>query len=314
MTNYDVIGDIHGEYDALVALLTKLGYREPDGAWRKSGHQAVFVGDLIDRGQGQLEVLGVARRMVDAGAAQIVMGNHEFNAIAWTTPKPDGGHYRSHDQHHFDQHEAFLAAVGAGSALHDEWVEWFRSIPMWLSLDGALRVVHACWDETKMKDLAGPSLRDEHVSASKGEAFYEAIERVLKGPEIYMEGAAYYDKEGTGEERKKRYHARYQWWSPDARTLGTGAEIPDDVEWVDGIDLSDHADKPLPEDLPGAPVGTPVLYGHYWRPGHKETPSIDQGGMSACLDWSAAKGGPLVAYCWEGESRLTTQHLVSVRP
>ncbi len=31
----------------------------------------------------------------------------------------------------------------------------------------------------------------------------------------------------------------------------------------------------------------------------------------ACLDWSAAKGGPLVAYRWDGESELADDRLVA---
>jgi hypothetical protein len=47
--------------------------------------QAIFVGDLIDRGPRQVESVEIVRSMVDAGAAQIAMGNHEFNAIAYAT-------------------------------------------------------------------------------------------------------------------------------------------------------------------------------------------------------------------------------------
>ena len=52
-----------------------------------------------------------------------------------------------------------------------------------------------------------------------------------------------------------------------------------------------------------------MLYGHYWRSG---TPNVDVGGTSACLDWSVAKGGPLVAYRWSGESILDAANLVAV--
>ena len=48
-------------------------YRHPD-------RQAIFVGDLIDRGDEQLQVLQIAKDMVDAGSAQIVMGNHELRS------------------------------------------------------------------------------------------------------------------------------------------------------------------------------------------------------------------------------------------
>ena len=86
--NYDIIGDIHGHADALKALLSDLGYAERERVWRHPDRQAVFLGDFIDRGPKQVETVGIVRRMVDAGAAQAVMGNHELNAIAWFTKDP----------------------------------------------------------------------------------------------------------------------------------------------------------------------------------------------------------------------------------
>ena len=86
---FHIIGDIHGHADKLKALLRKLGYEQRQGAWRHPAASALFVGDFIDRGPCQLETLDIVRRMVDAGSARAVMGNHEFNAIAWHTPDPD---------------------------------------------------------------------------------------------------------------------------------------------------------------------------------------------------------------------------------
>ncbi len=85
MTSYDVIGDMHGHADKLTALLRKMDYSEHDGVWRHPTRQAIFVGDLIDRGPQQLETVDIVRRMVDAGTAQVVLGNHEFNAVAYAT-------------------------------------------------------------------------------------------------------------------------------------------------------------------------------------------------------------------------------------
>ena len=82
---FDVIGDIHGELGKLVELLGHLGYQEKAGAFRHSDRTAIFVGDLIDRGPKQLDTVNLVQRMVEAGAAQCIMGNHEFNAIAWAT-------------------------------------------------------------------------------------------------------------------------------------------------------------------------------------------------------------------------------------
>ncbi|MBU0632161.1 metallophosphoesterase [bacterium] len=60
--NY-VIGDVHGNYDTLLALVKKL----------PSDAKLIFVGDLIDRGDKSAEVI----RFVRENGCQSVMGNHE---------------------------------------------------------------------------------------------------------------------------------------------------------------------------------------------------------------------------------------------
>ena len=79
---YDVIGDVHGHAAKLENLLRRMEYSDASGVWRHDSRTAIFVGDLIDRGPAQLATVAIARRMIEAGSAQAVMGNHEFNAIA----------------------------------------------------------------------------------------------------------------------------------------------------------------------------------------------------------------------------------------
>ena len=302
---FDVIGDIHGHSAALESLLIELGYRETGGAFGHPQRQVVFVGDLIDRGPGQLRTLQIARRMVEAGNAQMVLGNHEFNAIGWVTPNGSGGFMRKHSKKNRKQHSAFLSAVGEDSKTHRDWIGWFRTLPMWLDL-GGLRVVHACWHEPSRKLLGSGLAEDEIVSAAKGTDLHDALEIVLKGPELYMGGMSYTDWGGNC-----RDHARFRWWDPAADTLAAGCEIP-----PNSLDCSGEPFAPLPQTpldsgrLPTAPTEVPVLYGHYWRSG--ATPQID-GPLSACLDWSVAGGGPLVAYRWSGEAELNRENLVAVR-
>lgn len=91
MQGYDVIGDVHGSASQLEALLQKLGYEAgASDEHRHPDRQAIFVGDLIDRGSEQLRVLEVVKTMVDGDSARIVMGNHEFNALAYATEWPPG--------------------------------------------------------------------------------------------------------------------------------------------------------------------------------------------------------------------------------
>ena len=87
MTGYDIVGDVHGCADKLKGLLGELGYSSHNGVYSYEGNddrQAIFVGDLIDRGHQQIETLEIVRAMVKAGSAQVVMGNHEFNAISYS--------------------------------------------------------------------------------------------------------------------------------------------------------------------------------------------------------------------------------------
>jgi protein phosphatase len=79
---FDIIGDVHGCYDELCALLDHLGYvsTEHDGRRmrvHRDGRRVIFVGDLVDRGPNSPDVLRLAMEMVATGTALCVQGNHE---------------------------------------------------------------------------------------------------------------------------------------------------------------------------------------------------------------------------------------------
>src|SRR5690554_601588 len=146
---YDIIGDIHGCATALKHLLYKLGYREGAQGFVYSDssrpRQAIFVGDLIDRGSEVVETLHIVKTMWDQGNAQVVLGNHELSAIAWHTPYQQG-FIRPRDERAYRQLQATLEQFQQQPQLLAEYVEWFRELPLFIELDN-LRVVHACWDE-----------------------------------------------------------------------------------------------------------------------------------------------------------------------
>ncbi len=71
---FDIIGDVHGCRSELETLLAQLGW---DGIRHPEGRTAVFVGDLVDRGPDTPGVLRLVMRMVEAGTALCVSGNHE---------------------------------------------------------------------------------------------------------------------------------------------------------------------------------------------------------------------------------------------
>lgn len=309
---YDVIGDVHGHVEQLEALLRQMGYTETNGTWRHRERIAVFVGDVIDRRRDhQLGTLRLVRRMVDAGSAQIVLGNHEFNAVAYATVDPSRWDYcRRHSDKNHKQHREFLEELGFDSPLHRSMIDWFQQIPLWLDL-GGLRVVHACWssdDIDHLTDELGPdhTLTDHVVidGTTKGNRTYQAIENVLKGPEVSMDGHWYFDKGGL-----RRDRARVAWWNGSATTLRDGAVIPDGTRLHDaeGAPVDQLPDTKLNSGVPRYTDPVPVIFGHYWRSG---APSIE-GPTTACVDYSAGKRGPLVAYRWDGEPELAIDKLVS---
>ena len=79
---FDIIGDVHGCFDELAALLRTLGY-EVDGVRAKhpEGRRAVFLGDLVDRGPNTPAVLELVMNMVADGAAFAVAGNHDMKLM-----------------------------------------------------------------------------------------------------------------------------------------------------------------------------------------------------------------------------------------
>jgi len=79
---FDIIGDVHGCFAELTALLNKLGYAKvddgPEAVWRHPrARRAIFLGDIVDRGPAIVPALRLVMDMVAAGAALCVPGNHE---------------------------------------------------------------------------------------------------------------------------------------------------------------------------------------------------------------------------------------------
>jgi calcineurin-like phosphoesterase family protein len=305
LMSYDIIGDIHGHALTLRALLEKLDYSLIDGCYQHPQRKVIFLGDFIDRGPTQRDTLEIVRPMVETGAALAVMGNHEFNAVAFATESGSGDHLRPRNQKNREQHAAFLREYPADSPDYQDVIAWFETLPMWLDL-GELRVIHACWDQKLMTRIGqafdGARLtRNLLKQASTRERWeYEAVETLLKGKEIPLpHGHHFHDSYGI-----KRRYIRTRWWSRTERTyrgifFGSpewASQIPDDeVQGDHAIDY-DHREPP-------------VFLGHYWLDG---APAPLESNV-ACLDYSVARpGGKLVAYRWNGEKALRTEAFVSL--
>jgi hypothetical protein len=313
---YDIIGDIHGHATPLKALLSKMDYSEVDGVWQHAERKVIFLGDFIDRGPEQLEVIRIARSMVELGHALAVQGNHEFNAIAWATEHDDraGEYLRPHSEKNRNQHKEFLKQVDEGSEKHKEVINWFKTLPLFLDLEG-VRVVHACWHPASLQILkeytdesncilphAWPELNRKNSTA------YDALEIVLKGLEIPLpNGHQFADKDGH-----VRTDIRVKWWEKVS-----GATYKDLA--VISLDALDNIpDTPISDEvLPGYENDKLLFVGHYWMSEEPEPLSK----FIACLDYSIAAKAPasgsdnrkLCAYHWSGEKELSVNNFIYVR-
>ena len=300
---YDIVGDIHGCSKTLEKMLLKLGYSpDSNGIHEHTDRTVIFLGDFIDRGPHQREVIAIERPMIESGVAKAVMGNHEYNAITYATPDEErGGYLRTHSEKNQEQHEAFLDAYTDHPTEYADVIEWFKTLPLWLDL-GDIRIIHACWDKEMVRKIGAPVLTDEllHASCSKGLWQFEAIETILKGKEIPLpDGHVFHDKDGNA-----RHNIRVRWWDQSAGTYlqaymgpeSARTQIPDDEIAGDHLIEYSH-DEP------------PVFLGHYWMEGDPEPLASN----IACTDYSVAKpGGKLVAYRWDGERNLASDKFVAV--
>ncbi len=307
---FDLIGDVHGCAKSLELLLGKLGYRKRAGVYRHSRRQAIFLGDIVDRGPRIREALHLVRDMVEQGAAQIVMGNHEYNFLCYCTPGGPGSGddwLREHNPRHHRILKETLEQLAAYPADQADFLDWFKTMPLFLDEEG-FRVVHACWHAeliARFKQRYGgnrfsPELL--HRSAVKGSFEWALLDRLLRGTHLRLPN----DEVIISRDGFKRRFFRTKFWARNPQRYIDVVFQPDPLpEHVAKTKLSaqDH------EDLIYYGETEPLLFiGHYWREGNPEaiTPNI------ACLDYSAVKFGKLVAYRLDAETEIDPAKFVWV--
>lgn len=281
-----------------------LGYQKRNGAWRHAdpARSCVFLGDFIDRGPRNEDVIRLVRGMLDAGTALAVMGNHELNAIHFHTKNPEtGAPLRAWSEKNQRQHQSFLHEFPPESEKAREAIAWMHTLPLILEIDG-FRAVHACWDEARVAKLESHTtngvLSEAQLIqvANSGHILNDLVETVTKGPELPLpNGHTFADKDGN-----RRAEVRVKWWNSKGRTW---ADIAMSVQ-----DLNDLPTGALPENVAATAYSArakPVFFGHYWLTG---TPVL-QAPNALCLDYSAGKDGPLMSYLKDGNEPLSLTNI-----
>jgi len=150
----DIIGDVHGEADALRRLLERLGCDPERGTAQRP---IAFVGDLVDRGPDSPAVVEMVMKLAEAGIAQCVLGNHELN-ILLGLEKEGNGWLRADASDDYQMKvdgqvvSRSFDSVSATPAQAERFRAFFATLPLVLERKD-LRVVHACWNPASVDRL-----------------------------------------------------------------------------------------------------------------------------------------------------------------
>jgi hypothetical protein len=300
LSNFDIIGDIHGYGKELIIVLEKMGYseKEPYNYAHADGRKVIFIGDYIDRGPEILLTLRIVRTMQENGNAIAIMGNHEFNFLCYNYTNEEGESFR--DQEKKTEGERFT-----DQELGDEitsYLNWMAELPLFFEND-VCRCVHAHWDKKSIALIRERGIakldREGLLALYADKELLLAYEIVLKGDELEIdEEYQFADKEG-----KVRKQGRIKWWATEKGTrMGECfASIPPESIHKPYISKAeefvlhyDHDEKP-------------VFFGHYWM-SHTEI-NVQRDNV-CCIDFSVAKEGLLVGYRFSGEQKLLMENLV----
>ncbi|MCO7516025.1 metallophosphoesterase [Pseudomonas guariconensis] len=308
--SFDIIGDVHGCALTLERLLDTLGYKRVGGVWRHPWRQALFLGDIVDRGPRIREALHIVHDMVEAGQAFCIMGNHEYNALGWVTPALPGSgktFVREHTPRHARLIDETLTQFAQHPGDWHDFLQWFYQLPLFLDA-GRFRLVHACWDPRLIEPLRQQypdGCIDAHfvqASAVSGSFAATVCNRLLRGTDMRLPDGLTL----TGGDGLTRAFFRTKFWEEDPKTYGDIVFQPDALpEEVARTPLSRSEKNALLRYAEDEPL---LFVGHYWRSG-RPAPIRDN---LACLDYSAVLYGKLAAYRLDDETRIDPHKFVWV--
>lgn len=258
----DIVGDVHGQFEALQNLLHYLGY---DAVGRHpQGRRLVFVGDLVDRGPDSPAVLAWCRRAVAAGQAFMVLGNHELNLINQEAKDGSGWFFperAERDERHYAPWQSLPEAQRA------DCIRWLSAQPLVLRRHD-LRIVHAAWLPQSV----------EKLMEREGEPLAELIREWDEEINCCLKHAPWFDD--YLDEQKQHAHGLenptfpppmlnataahdvYRSSRHPVRALTCGAERAADEPFFAGGRWRFSVRNPWWDDYADA---AHVVVGHYWR-------------------------------------------------
>lgn len=261
----DIVGDIHGEWDALRHLLQHLGY-DADGQ-HPQGRTLVFVGDLCDRGPDTPAVLDWVLPLLARQRVHAILGNHEINLIRHDAKDGAGWAFPTRTVSDTPKYAPFVQASAAQLAHYMQAIgQW----PVALERDD-LRIVHAAWHSPSIaqarplqRGTARPQY-DHFEDLAEAQAQAGSVQQALaaerqRWPHDLEDGQQHPPLLPAHAEREllkqtcnplKILTTGLEQAAPKAFFAGGKWRFTERLGWWDAYDES-----------------TPVVVGHYWRRFH----------------------------------------------
>ncbi|OSZ42173.1 hypothetical protein BVZ31_16715 [Alcaligenes faecalis] len=258
----DIIGDVHGELQALQQLIQNLGYQE-DGSHPEQ-RSLIFVGDYCDRGPNSPAVIEYLKSLINNNKAKGILGNHEINLLIDDAKDGSGWYFDQRYQSDLKNYSPFKCAKPQN---RDEIRKFLSSLPIALERSD-LRIVHAAWNK--------PAI--DAIRSVKSEDFLDFFFECERKADNYAEKKGILNKYLAAKQEWKekiedpkalmpllQAYIDYDLVKNDfnpIRLLTSGTEGPADRPFFAGNRwrFSDRTPwwNSYQDDIP-------VVFGHYWR-------------------------------------------------
>lgn len=302
---YDIIGDIHGHYDMLIKLLEKLGYKAKGESFHHEERKLIFTGDIINRGNKIRKTINLIRNIVESGDGFCILGNHELNAILYSTTDKSGKSIRKHLPRYKLPLMKTLEEYNNYTNEYKDVIQWFRTLPLYLDL-GDLRIAHGGWNSQHIETIKWYTEDTKKLKKKFLKSYVNdpklriAVNEIVKGKELNLPKDLLI-KDNRGIIRRS---FRIKWWeNPEGRTFS-------EIAFGNRFELPNYSipKEIIPQIKPYHIDEPPIFLGHYCL---NKGAKIFQGNI-CCIDTCVVRSNSLTAYRWSGEKKLKSKNIIYV--
>lgn len=298
----DIIGDIHGEYDALERLLHHLGYTSM--GTHPQGRKIVFIGDFCDRGPSSVSVIELVQHLMAQGTAHAILGNHEINVLC-DDPKDGSGWY--FDSRYTSDLPHYAPFERATQHQKSKIKGFLNTLPVALERSD-IRIIHATWDTQAVDAIRtvplgqvasfGRSCRTEAQKHAKDKGLWDRYQNDLRQWKTQLENKTF---PPPFLHSVADYDALWRHYDP-IKVVTSGIEEKTTQPFFAGNRWRFSDRLPWWNHYTDA---VPVVIGHYWRL-YRPSPDQPQSRYSMLFN-------NIPSTAWHGMVPVTTCFVLTIR-